>query len=84
MDKKNSDACRYSRLAGQKRGDKTQELLAVNIGCKTFLDWVEDIKFQQLKSEVPPIIPITDFERPAEDSPNELIKHRFLDVKASP
>lgn len=78
VDKQNSDPSRYSRLAGQKRGDKEQQLLAINIGCKSFEEWENDIKYRALRERFPQIKPITEFERPQENDPGELLKHRFL------
>lgn len=39
VDEQDKNASRYSRLAGVKRGDKWQYLIATNIGAKSFEEW---------------------------------------------
>lgn len=41
-DPKNKNPSRYSRLPGMKRGEKVQQLLAVNIGAPSFEQWMID------------------------------------------
>lgn len=78
IDKQNSDPCRYSRLAGQKRQDKMQHLLAVNIGCFTFEEWEVDLKLRSFWNEYPKPQSIIEFQRPLDNDPDELLKYRFL------
>lgn len=41
VDKANKNPARLSRLPGAMRNGKCQELLAVNIGCASWLDWMD-------------------------------------------
>jgi RecA-family ATPase len=41
-DPKNRNPSRYSRLPGMKRGEKYQELLAINIGASSYEQWMID------------------------------------------
>ncbi len=41
-DPKNKNPSRYSRLPGMKRGDKVQQLLALNTGAASFEQWMVD------------------------------------------
>jgi RecA-family ATPase len=81
IDKKNKDSVRYSRMAGEVRGDNIQNLLAVNVGYANFNDWVNDIKYHEIRMEAPSGVPITLFSSPEEGGEDELIRNRFLNRK---
>jgi len=53
-DEKNKNPSRFSRLAGCERGTSRQELLAVDIGAKSFLDWADSVGARST-NELPPI-----------------------------
>lgn len=54
VDQQNRNPSRLSRMPGIKRGDKQQELMAVNIGRKSWDDWLDFIEGE--KDELPDII----------------------------
>lgn len=43
VDSQNGNPSRLSRLPGAVRGDRVQELIAVNIGCPSWIDWVDHL-----------------------------------------
>jgi hypothetical protein len=51
LDRACLNCSRLARLAGRQRGDRWQDLLAVNIGARCWDDWVAIRKEQQSKSE---------------------------------
>jgi len=74
-DEKNKNASRYSRLPGMKRGDKMQELLAVNIGARTFEQWQIDKAAAGIGKHIT-IAELLSFV-PGSDS-NSVLGNRFL------
>lgn len=44
VDGANKNPARLSRLPGAKRGENIQRLLAVNIGCASWLEWIDHIE----------------------------------------
>jgi hypothetical protein len=47
-DEKNKNPSRFSRLPGCERGQSRQELLALNIGCDSFTEWLKFIESDSL------------------------------------
>lgn len=43
VDEANKNPARLSRLPGAERNGKCQKLIAVNIGCESWLDWIDEI-----------------------------------------
>lgn len=48
IDEQNKNPARLCRLAGVERGDKLQSLLAVDIGCRSFEEWEENLQIDAL------------------------------------
>ena len=71
VDTNNKNPSRLSRLPGVMRGDKCQTLLAVNIGCTTWEEWLDELA--GVTDDLPPILNFWDqLQNPPELSP-ELI-----------
>jgi RecA-family ATPase len=47
-DEKNKNPSRFSRLPNCERGKSRQELLALNIGCESFTEWLKQIESDEL------------------------------------
>ena len=71
VDKANKNPSRLSRLPGAMRKGKLQRLLATNIGCKSWLDWMDHL--EGIDDDLPPLVSFADqLENPPIPSP-ELI-----------
>lgn len=71
VDKNNKNPSRLSRLPGAERKGNIQRLIATNIGCKSWLDWIDHI--EGIDDDLPPLISFSDqLESPPVPSP-ELI-----------
>ena len=75
VDNKNKNPSRYSRLPGMRRGDKTQDLLALNTGAKSFSQWLVDRAADGIGQQIS-VKELLAFD-PAND-PNCLIGRRWL------
>lgn len=75
LDKHNRNPARLSRLPNCVRFSKRQELLALNIGCETWADWVDELQAGELGT--PLTIDDLDQFDPKED-PDVLIGDRWL------
>jgi RecA-family ATPase len=53
VDTQNKNCSRLSRLPGATRGDKVQELIATNLGCKSWLEWIDHLN--GITDALPPI-----------------------------
>jgi len=73
-DEKNKNPSRFSRLAGLRRGDKMQELLAVNIGAESWSIW--KAKQAHATSEVMRVNDLLLID--TENDPNSVIGKRWL------
>lgn len=68
VDDNNKNPSRLCRLAGVMRGDKLQKLLATDIGCKSWLEWIDYI--EGIDDKLPQIHSAWDmFENPAPEPP---------------
>lgn len=71
VDKANKNPSRLSRLPGAMRRGNLQRLLATNIGCKSWLDWIDHL--EGIDDDLPPLVSFADqLENPPIPSP-ELI-----------
>ena len=71
VDENNKNPSRLSRLAGPTREGKVQKLLATNIGCGSWLEWIDYI--EGIDDDLPPCVSLTEqTQNPPEPSP-ELI-----------
>lgn len=71
VDTANKNEARLARLAGAVRNGKVQKLLATNIGCSTWLDWMDYI--EGIDDDLPQLVTLKDqLTDPPELSP-ELI-----------
>lgn len=75
LDEHTKDSARLSRLPGATRGDKGQDLLALNIGAKSWLDWEIWCKEQQLPAPFS-LKEMLSFD--PKDDPDTLIGDRWL------
>lgn len=77
VDTNNKNPSRLSRLPGVMRGDKCQTLLATNIGCSSWEEWLDELA--GINDDLPPIVSFPEMlENPPEEVP-ELI-HGVLHV----
>lgn len=68
VDENNKNEARLSRLAGALRGGKMQKLIATNIGCGSWLEWIDYI--QGIDDNLPQIKSAWEiFENPTPDPP---------------
>ena len=71
VDVNNKNPSRLSRLAGPTREGKVQKLLATNIGCGSWLEWIDYI--EGIDDDLPPCVSLAEqTQNPPEPSP-ELI-----------
>lgn len=73
-DQKNKNPSRLARLAGMKRGDKVQSLLALNIGEKSWSEW--KARQADIGTTLYRVKDLLDFD-PAND-PNQVLGRRWL------
>ena len=73
-DQKNKNPSRFARLAGMKRGDKVQSLLATQVGATSWSDW--KARQADIGSSVYRIKDLLDFD-PTND-PNQILGRRWL------
>lgn len=74
-DPANKNPSRLSRLPGVMRGDKEQQLIALNIGAATWADWESEIQDHELPDEIS-VKSLDEFDRT--NDPNNLIGKRWL------
>jgi len=74
-DEKNKNPSRFSRLPNCERGQRRQELLALDIGCESFGEW---LTLQEVDSLGTPITPaeLEDFDSSKDQ--NNLLGNRWL------
>lgn len=74
-DKKNRNPSRFSRLPNCERGQSRQELLAINVGCESFTEW---LTLQEVDSLGTPITPaeLLDFNAAKDDG--NLLGNRWI------
>lgn len=72
IDMANANCSRFTRMPGLKRGDKMQELIAVNIGRKSWRSWYEFAT--GTNSILPPIVSLADGWDDPIQLPEELIE----------
>lgn len=71
VDEANKNSARLSRMPGAERNGNIQKLVAVNIGCGSYLEWIDMIN--GIDDDLPPLVSFWDQTRnPPELSP-ELI-----------
>ena len=87
IDRQNSNPSRLSRFPGFYRGDKRQYLVAMNIGCKSWDDWIDWTEGDT--DELPPIEKSPTDSDVITDVPEELIQgilrcgHKLLIASSS-
>ncbi len=65
VDTNNKNPSRLSRLPGVMRGDKCQALLATNIGCSSWEEWLDEL--EGINDDLPPIL---DFFEQCQEPPS--------------
>lgn len=71
VDENNKNEARLSRLAGAMRNGKLQKLIATNIGCTSWLEWIDYI--EGIDDDLPPCVSLSEqTQNPPTPSP-ELI-----------
>ena len=87
IDRQNSNPSRLSRFPGFYRGDKRQYLVAMNIGCKSWDDWIDWTEGDT--DGLPAIEKSPNYSEVVTDVPEELIQgilrcgHKFLIASSS-
>lgn len=77
VDEANKNSARLSRMPGAERNGNIQKLVAVNIGCASWLEWIDMIN--GIDDDLPEIVAFSDMiDNPPEEVP-ELI-HGILHV----
>ena len=71
VDKQNKNPSRLSRLPGATRGGRPQKLLGVNLGRKSWADWLDYMEGES--DELPDIVPISSVDDNPPPLPEELI-----------
>jgi RecA-family ATPase len=74
-DKKNKNPSRFSRLPNCERGQSRQELLAINVGCESFTEW---LTLQEVDSLGTPITPAELFDFNAAKDDGNLLGNRWI------
>lgn len=74
-DEKNKNPSRFSRLPNCERGSSRQELLAVNIGCESFIEWLE---LQQVESLGQSLTPAELDAFDTTNDPGNLLGNRWI------
>ena len=72
VDTQNRNPSRLSRMPGVTRNGQMQKLLGVNIGRKSWVDWMDYV--EGATDELPGMCPLSDFVDNPPDQPEELIK----------
>lgn len=76
VDPKNKNPSRFSRLPGAWRGDQKQKLLAINLGARSWEEWLTDRETDDDKATVVTVKDLINFD-PDKD-PDNLIGKRWL------
>lgn len=71
VDTNNKNPSRLSRLPGVMRGDKCQALLATNIGCSSWEEWLDEL--EGINDDLPQIDNLWDMFEAPDDTPDEVI-----------
>lgn len=71
VDTNNANPSRLSRLPGVMRGDKCQTLLATNIGCSTWEEWLDELN--GINDDLPAIDNLWDMFEAPDETPDEVI-----------
>ena len=72
VDTQNRNPSRLSRMPGVTRNGQTQKLLGVNIGRKSWVDWMDFV--EGATDELPGLVPLADFAAAPPVMPEELIE----------
>ena len=72
VDIQNRNPSRLSRMPGVTRNGQTQKLLGVNIGRKSWVDWMDFV--EGATDELPGLVPLADFAAAPPVMPEELIE----------
>ena len=72
VDKQNRNPSRLSRMPGPTRNGNTQYLVAINIGRKSWVDWLDFA--EGVSDELPGLVSLNDFKDNLPKLPEELIK----------
>ena len=72
VDTQNRNPSRLSRMPGVTRNGQTQKLLGVNIGRKSWVDWMDFV--EGATDELPGLVPLADFAADPPVLPEELIE----------
>ena len=71
VDTQNRNPSRLSRMPGVTRNGQIQKLLGVNIGRKSWVDWLDYV--EGVTDELPGMTPLADFAENPPEQPEELI-----------
>lgn len=71
VDTQNRNPSRLSRMPGVTRNGQIQKLLGVNIGRKSWVDWLDYV--EGVTDELPGMTPLADFAANPPEQPEELI-----------
>ena len=71
VDTQNRNPSRLSRMPGVTRNGQVQKLLGVNIGRKSWVDWLDYV--EGVTDELPGMTPLADFAESPPEQPEELI-----------
>ena len=72
VDKQNRNPSRLSRMPGVTRNGQMQKLLGVNIGRKSWVDWMDFV--EGATDELPGLVPLSDYMADPPAIPDELIE----------
>jgi RecA-family ATPase len=72
IDKQNRNPSRLSRMPGVTRNGNRQYLVAVNIGRKSWTDWMDYV--EGVTDELPGMVPLSEYKDSPPELPEELIK----------
>ena len=72
VDTQNRNPSRLSRLPGVTRGGQQQKLLGVNIGRKSWVDWMDFV--EGATDELPALVTLADYATAPPSMPEELIR----------
>jgi hypothetical protein len=76
VDPKNKNPSRFSRLPGSWRGEEKQKLLDINLGARSWEDWLTDRETDDDKATVVTIKDLMDFD--PDNDPDNLIGNRWI------
>ena len=72
VDTQNRNPSRLSRMPGVTRGGQIQKLLGVNIGRRSWVDWMDFV--EGASDELPALVPLSDYAADPPELPGELIE----------